>query len=97
MPPRSPLSTPPLLCACVPPRSDQVDEHGFQMQHVVEVHLGVLQEAPHTAVQVRHAALPPARPRPTHLSPAALPSPTHMKHGCGPCGRGGRQGDSPPR
>lgn len=30
---------------------DEVDEHGFHMQHVVAIHLGMLLEAPHTAMQ----------------------------------------------
>lgn len=36
-------------CLC----RDEVDEHGFQMQHVVNIHLGFLPEAPHTAQQAR--------------------------------------------
>ncbi|KAL4457754.1 hypothetical protein ABPG75_012619 [Micractinium tetrahymenae] len=30
---------------------DEVDEHGFQMQHVVSIHLGFLWDAPNTAMQ----------------------------------------------
>ena len=34
-----------------------MDEHGFQMQHVVSVHIGFMRQAPNTAVQVRRAGL----------------------------------------
>lgn len=40
-----------------------MDEHGFHMQHVVAIHLGMLLEAPHTAMQAsaqEAAALVPA-------------------------------------
>ncbi|KAL4443017.1 hypothetical protein ABPG77_008508 [Micractinium sp. CCAP 211/92] len=30
---------------------DEVDEHGFQMQHVVSIHLGMLRDAPNTSMQ----------------------------------------------
>ncbi|EFN58547.1 hypothetical protein CHLNCDRAFT_140657 [Chlorella variabilis] len=33
------------------PIRDKVDERGFQMQHVVQVHTGFLADAPHTVVQ----------------------------------------------
>ena len=49
--PQAPSITTPCLAPSLAARSDEVDEHGFQMQHVVQVNIGFMRDAPNTAVQ----------------------------------------------
>jgi hypothetical protein len=55
---------------------DEVDERGYMMQRVVDVHVGFVREAPHTALQVGTSSCwltPGSRPRASPGLPALLP------------------------
>lgn len=66
----------PLPPCCFMRCRDEVDKRGYMMQRVVDVHVGFVREAPHTALQVGTSSCwltPGSRPRASPGLPALLP------------------------